>query len=873
MRYRGASSNVESNYYLLEPTTNTSFSSNANNNPYTFYFDDGKPRYGVERIHFMGLVEIKDGDNMPMYDSAGKKGYHPINARTGKVDKRIGCYGAWTFVANSSYGNYCTSAVTGDYIVFTDILNKTNILGLSDATQGILSIYLDGVDTTTNLTAATSSVLAQKYYDANVVKNIDIGVVSQGIHTVKLVKDSTTGTYVHGIEIVNEAHSLGHEICIPACTYNIKGKEVSFSAYTGANALPLVGTTDNGGQVITGTKGGFAGYYPSETGVYISKVTEPTGTSQSGLCEDNGAASDSIDGLTDSSVFYANSQGNIIRVKDATGEDRLLLVPTAAPDGNSITVANDYDGVVDTTLFAGNKQFRDDGSTGVTFADEEAVTVELYAKIGANADHTNQELYTVKAWDKAKNKIVDRSRTVHWGDFGNQRSDDFTSLATTGFDPAFTMDDGCTTLVGEDPTTSNGQLYPTGNADFLVFTFYGTGLDIEEGYSGSPAVRKICSDLPLGFHTIKLLGTAGNGQIFIDGVYCIDMGKAAADYRIHNFLIYRPKKPALTDNYEYSAINYVVADYVKTNLPTLNLSAYNGAIDQGVIRKANVREFIYTGTGTWTYETPVNTAWISGRSLYLNASNDGNVKVTVLGSGQFRWWLKHSNNSDTITISKDGVALETAQALGNTNINGRAVSALTIGTECLCSLDVERVTNTNGVFNTGAIDYHAPVFNQFYNLANPYPDYLMGQTGVMDNRKLVAYDEMPKNRALKVRTQIADDTAMPSATWLQFCSICCDLEDTDLFAFANFWKNGTDTNYLIQRFTIDGVEIPDLSREYITQYISNGTLPLSSSVKDIKLNKRVRITMDYNSNGATSYYYDNNATSSRKTGNLVVEEK
>ena len=270
--------NLPDNVYVLPATTNTSFTSTSSNNPFGFFFDDGKFRDGVERIHFMGLVEIKDGDNMPMYDSAGKKGYNPIDGRTDKVNKFIGFYGSWTWVTDTT-GNYVLTSTTGDYIIYTEIFNKSNILSsIASPTSrnSDNSIYLDGADTTNDLNQQGSGALINKAYNSNQIQELDLNAASQGIHTVKVVcgSDASSNDYFpcYGLELVNEAHSSGHELCVTACKYNIKGKEVSFPAYIGVNALPRNG--------CTGTKGGYVGYYPNEAGYYVSYVQEPEAEEQ-----------------------------------------------------------------------------------------------------------------------------------------------------------------------------------------------------------------------------------------------------------------------------------------------------------------------------------------------------------------------------------------------------------------------------------------------------------------------------------------------------------------------------------------------------------------------------------------------------------------
>lgn len=764
------------NNYILPAKTNNSFSSTASNNPYTFYFDDGKPRYGCERLHFMGLEEISEGDNMPCIDSNGLKGYHPIDARTNKPIKEIGFYGSWwVFPIQDSYGFGIQSISTNDYIVFTGIFNKANLLTSQYQTTA-LDIYVNGVDTTNDISITATAGLGDQQYSPNQIVNIPLvtgGVsgIAQGINTVKLIKKDTAYFFAYGIEMVNEAHSAGHEICVPSCIYNIQGKEVSFAAYVGANALPLKGSSSNGGQVIADTKGGFCGYYADITGVYISKKQEPTKEEQAGTINDNGGSSDSIT-VVDSTKFYANSQGNLIRVKDATNQDRLMLVPTAAPSGTEITCANDYDGVADATLFAGNKQFRDDGVTGSTFANSEAVTVELYAKLLANADHSNEELFQVKKWDHTKNKIVDKNRTLHFVDMGNQRTDDFTSASYSIQDLSFTAPDGSTCLVAEDVNTgSDSVLQMANDDDFYVLTFFGTGLDIQ-GYIDvtrncnvyldgvlisttftRTGITKICSDLPLGFHVFKIVSKNG------------------AVGTVDNFLIYRPKKSALAENYEYSFINYILADYVRTNVPTLAISTNMGAIDQGVVRKQITREGIFSGT--WTYGN-VDTLLCGGRDM-STVTNADYVAIQAFMSGYFRTWLYFGNAGDDEYVNVDGANQQTNNP-GATALHGYVYNTSNPA-EGLHTL--KRIAHrTAGTLYFDSIDYHAPVFNQYANIVNPFPDYIFGQVGTLDNRKFTAFDIKPDPRVIQVVSKFAD----LADVHLLACSVAIDFREANVIA-------------------------------------------------------------------------------------------
>lgn len=769
---RNFPNNMENNY-VIEPTTNNSFASTASNNPYTHYFDDGIPRYGAKRCMFAGLVAINSGEKMPVSVS-GLKGFHPICADTGKPDLTKGFYGSWTFNYDSS-GTYIKSIVAGDFYICTDIMNDFAIMHRSLASLGILSIYLNGSDTTNNLDPSANVVLDVRYYSSNSIYKVATGIAAKGINTVKLLKDDTNPTYIFGDVIDNNPNAANQDICVTEHTQIIQGKKVTVAGYVGANCLPLKGSSNNGGQVISGTKGGFVGYYVDKNGNFISKVQEPTNISQAGVIRYNAASSDTIDGLSDSSKFYANVQPNVIRVKDSTGTDRMLLAPSGAGAG-AITCANDFDGVADTTLFAGNKQFQSDGVTGSTFADGEAVTVELYCKVGANADHSNEEILKRIGWDSKKGKIVERDRQFHFRDFGANRVDDFTAIyTTTAASFCYTADDGSTSLVGYLVRQSAGQVSMLADATrYLTITFKGTGIRVNgitnTSTKTSVWIDGVCvitaasvpfssmdiSDLPFGEHTLKIQVDAGAGEL---GIYGYD--------------VYVPKKPVLTENYNYHFFNYVLADYVITNLPTLNLSTYNGAIDQGVIRKGSRRSFVYTGT--WTYEANDGVS-PAGASVYSSATlNADTIRHDMFSSGNIRFW--HGKSGQT-----DAKYRWNVNGGGFTNINSGAnlegkiqATSMTIGLNSI-TINHNEATVNNLTLKNQAFDYVTPVWNFRQWRTNPFLDLLIDGCSVIDNRKLSIKDSRPVDREILTFSYVADATNILSsaAGAMLLCAFACD---------------------------------------------------------------------------------------------------
>ncbi|CAB4125812.1 hypothetical protein UFOVP53_238 [uncultured Caudovirales phage] len=229
-------------------------------------------------------------------------------------------------------------------------------------------------------------------------------------------------------------------------------------------------------------------------------------------------------------------------------------------------------------------------------------------------------------------------------EFGAGRADDFSRISYSGSVAAagFTLDDGVTTL-GANGTSINfsntGKDGVSANvtSDSIIFTFIGTGLDIEcwnpnaagdtmtvsiDGgaailtggrlYSGTTvSTAKICSGLPYGTHTVKIL--TANGAI--------------SDWYITSFIVYAPKKPSLPTGSIELAQYYKMASYVATaSIPT-----YAGIVAQGTMRKVGLREFTYVGAG-WSLAVSPDNSFNGTRNINTGTAGDY-VEYSFFGTG------------------------------------------------------------------------------------------------------------------------------------------------------------------------------------------------------------------------------------------------
>lgn len=271
--------------------------------------------------------------------------------------------------------------------------------------------------------------------------------------------------------------------------------------------------------------------------------------------------------------------------------------------------------------------------------------VDATAQYLTNTDHSNEEIV----------------RRVDWREFGRNRGDDFSSLGTND-DRAFTLDDGTTTLVGDnvrsdEANVGNGRLVLGSGGGNINFTFVGTGLDlivgsitagfdrnIDEIYVDGNLVGattqfssteedftillKICSGLPYGTHTVRLVNNAGPHN----------------SVGIEDFLIYQPKKPSLPENVIELADYNVMADFV------INAVADNLSISTGALRKTSIREHVYSGSG---WAAPIDLTGIPGFRLETGANGDY-VKYTFFGTGiEWRYNATNTNNANIVEVEID----------------------------------------------------------------------------------------------------------------------------------------------------------------------------------------------------------------------------
>jgi hypothetical protein len=434
-----------------------------------------------------------------------------------------------------------------------------------------------------------------------------------------------------------------------------------------------------------------------------------------------------------------------------------------------------------------------------------AIETNSSAAYITSADHTNEEV----------------ARTYYPREFGAGRSDDFSTLLSSGSTRAFTLDDGTTALACQNYALNNvgglgdGLIVGSGAGDFVTFTFVGTGLDITNvrnatsnssytitvdgtnvltasvfGGSGFNNVLKIASGLPYGTHTVKINMTTNGGV-------ALAIGK---------FIVYQPKKPSIPAGAVELADYNVMADFIA------NTTVGVDTISTGILRKNCTREGVYFGTG-WTLGLgPINNSggFSSGGTTVTSGAY---IEYTFFGTGfDFRGFggvgyttntqvtLNGLNATTTNFPSLVSSAISPFTFTASTGVltqNGAntAGAGFRISGLPLAKYTVRFTNNANATYlDMSNIDVITPIHSVKSNfqadLQNTLP---VGSCALSDNRRLSAVkSEDPAKATIQaigissVSTTSTVPVPIPDAT--------CVVRTTKPLSYIEVWFTGSATN-------------------------------------------------------------------------------
>ena len=681
---------------------------------------------GNERITFNSITPL-----VKEFGPNGEKAYE-LDTK----DARIRFVGDWANISNTR-GTYTASIVANDFAEITFWGTGLSILEITDGTTRDYGVTTDGGSEST-INSIGSDIIGTRSVNSNLVFPIVSGL-SEGIHTVKIrISGGANILGLSGVDILNDSTQLtinpgkplvGNLAREILSTQNLPFKPTSFTGSKGGRVLLVQdgdgvisqkGTeTDSRGQVSDPTELVTNGTFDSDisgwtqafgpgvwTGSAIQITTAGTGIGVLWYQEITVVAGQTY--LLSGDVVAAGTNGASFYVQDGTNGSAILeILGVGVPGGTSLSGVFTPTGTTVTISLGtggsppGNYATFDNISTKEAF---NFLTLE-------NSDHSEEEIISRK----------------NFRDFGANRADDFSTL-TGSSDRAFTLNDGTTTLVGENVAVANDLLYMvTNNVSFITLTFVGTGLDITWGGSagggtnstassqqftidgGTPInwttvgsteniATSICSGLPYGTHTVTFIRNAPN-------VWSL---------AIKDFLIYGPKKPTLDAEDNVLADYNVMADFIANTTQGLE------TMSTGVLRKMGTREFTYKGS--WNALAIDVDDFITGFNTWGGIG--ATVEYTFFGTGfDFRFEsqsdtdlaaqleLDGSTDFSSFTTSVYGAEMGFTAATGvldqrSTAVqqgNGLVVSGLSLG------LHTIKITSSVTVFRVDTFDIITPI--------------------------------------------------------------------------------------------------------------------------------------------------------------------
>jgi hypothetical protein len=388
----------------------------------------------------------------------------------------------------------------------------------------------------------------------------------------------------------------------------------------------------------------------------------------------------------------------------------------------------------------------------------------------ASANHSNEEI----------------ARKYNFREFGAGRADDFSSLVGTVTDRAFTLDDGTTTLTGNDVAVVNTLAIETLNAQalnaFITLTFVGTGLDVVKLNSAAgttdtyqvyvdgtlvgtldttsdTSIRtvKLVSGLSYGTHTVRILRTT-----FV-----------APAITFANFIVYQPKTPTLpTGAVEIGAYN-IMANFDGT-AATGTTEVLNAQTPTGVLYKNASRESVYVGAN-WAF-SPLTFAPNASLSTFTTAASAQYVEYTFVGTGVSLHFLSSVAGNYTATVELVGEATPTVTPRANCT-GGSGTLTTTTGVTPALPVRAEitglsfkdhtiRVTKFSGAGNMAVTAFN--VITPIHSHQNNGPFILqntlsVGSQGIADLRKFSKKD-VPTTAIVAQASNIVATPSVSTAT-------------------------------------------------------------------------------------------------------------
>jgi hypothetical protein len=496
---------------------------------------------------------------------------------------------------NNSNGNFLNLGDATYYYEITAYCSGINLINLTRATATFRYTVDGGTEVGTDYGAnsLTSYLLGSRFVDAGSVSNLTSGL-TLGIHTIKIRRSGTYGE-VYGIELIAQdttSATTKSQIQIPSQNVVSYGKK--FTVADTPHYNPFAFKTDGTTAWASGAHNGTA--WPVGTG---SSANIDTATSL-GLAA-----------WVSTNYYKPYNGGRVVWWVDSSGTLKCsvnMMPPNARSVANSASLTNGTE--------------KGDDSAGTSSA--------------AVANNTSYPTFTDQAIDHSQAEVA---KTFHWREFGNGSANggtgatyaDASMLTTTADDIAYVMDDGLTSMAGDDSAvnSSHQTLMGDGNDDTVYITFIGTGVSVV-GQEYLTSWRHLAQNLPYGTHILKTKRkTATDLSVYtLDGIEIYE--SSGAEYgEMWEVSFHQPKMPPIPEDAVVIADYMLMADHVVK-------SAGLGNISKGVRSLAATRDFFYDATGVTyrarSYSTEHATSGIPIATNTMTSGQSSTVTLPYFGT-------------------------------------------------------------------------------------------------------------------------------------------------------------------------------------------------------------------------------------------------
>ena len=583
----------------------------------------GSQRHKTRSVQLLEQETATHGENVYSVDGREWMRYVAPNLESFNNE-----HGTWFQIGSFTTGT--------NWLEFTGYFNAVNWSALLNSSTSDVNLAIDGTANSSVFTGGSNSVLTplgSRYVDASsLISLIFDSTPTLGIHTVKISNVSGDYFRLWGIELIaQDTSSTANKSKIQIPSQNVVSYGKKFTVSGTPHYNPFAFKTDGTTAWASGAHNGTA--WPIGTG---SSTNIDTATS---LGLENWKHGDNY--------YYPYNGGRVVKwiASDGTIKTSVnMMPPNARSIGNSATLTN--------------------------------------ATAKANASIANNTFYPTMEAGAIDHSQAEVAKTFHWREFGNGSANGNAtyadaSMLNTSDSIGYVMDDGLTSLTGENVSDNNANyLIPDGDGDTVYYTFIGTGVSFKSDVS-SIGIKNIAQNLPYGTHILKYL-RGGTHKIYIDGVE-VDSGNL---YGISEITFHQPKMPPIPEDAVIIADYMLMADFVKQT------DAEPTEISKGVRYCSGSRDHFYGGANAGGTNVSVYSFGITGGSSPSGSNGTGIWKLPFFGTTGLSM-MENSNVAHTVKLNdsatnqtaldnsvstaKDMISIAETVTLGQTSIESTLI--------------------------------------------------------------------------------------------------------------------------------------------------------------------------------------------------------